>query len=197
MKYTENEIADTLAEYSPWVRYKAKQFPSFPADDLAQEALLAMWKELIKYEIGSKIPIDYIMKRRATWRMLDIVSGRPWTSYKDYKRHTGLIHNPVVMSPLRSENASSGENDRDTQLERATLESARCVYDEVEYTLYYDDIVDALKEHLTPRQQEYLLVLAYGGSTREHFGYDAHTMITKKHKEKLQRSLAHLEEMVH
>jgi RNA polymerase sigma factor (sigma-70 family) len=180
------EISETLEEYTPWVRRKALQFSSsnFPTDDLVQEALLAMWKELIKYD-ESKPPLDYIMKRRATWRMQDMVGGRPWTTGESTYRDKGLIHTPQPAGDLTEEYYS--------------LDNSVESYTDVDFTIYRDDIVDALNK-LTPKQREYAVVrYMYGykhSEIIEHFGYEAHALVQEIHKEKLRKSLAHLESLV-
>lgn len=184
MSFTDSEIDAILAQYEPWARWKAKQFPKFPAEDLVQEALIAMWRELKKYDPSKGIPVDYIMKRRCSWRMMDIASGKPWTSSDPYYRHTGLKFSALPMEEMSSQV-------RDDSAERA--------YDEVEFHAHAKDISNALKE-LTPRQQEYAVVrLMYGFKQSEivdHFGYEAHGLLTKKHKDSLRKSLAHLESLV-
>jgi hypothetical protein len=175
LNYTEDEIAEMLSKYSPWVRNKARQFPSFPEDDLVQEALLAMWKELVKYKMGSKIPIDFIMKRRATWRMLDIVSGRPWTSYKNYKRHAGLR---LTTVPLDADECAIG-----------SLEIDDCY-------LYRQEVRDVLASTFSIEQRKYV-VLKYmydfkNPELKELAGSKPHAI-----EKKLRTSMAHLKDLVH
>jgi RNA polymerase sigma factor (sigma-70 family) len=184
LSFTDSEIDAILAQYEPWARWKAKQFPKFPADDLVQEALIAMWKELKKYDPSKGIPVDFIMKRRCSWRMMDIVSGKPWTSSDPYYRHTGLKFDPLLMEEMPV-------NAKDVAAEQA--------FNSVEYSAYSEDITSALKA-LRPRQREYAVVrLMYGFKQSEiidHFGYEAHGLFTKRHKEQLRKSLSHLESMV-
>jgi RNA polymerase sigma factor (sigma-70 family) len=184
LNFTDFEIDAILAKYEPWARWKAKQFPKFPAEDLVQEALLAMWKELKKYDPDKGIPLDYIMKRRCSWRMMDIVSGKPWTSDQPYYRHTGL---KFATSSL-DETFNGVE---DSYAEDAFISS--------EFSYHHKDIVDALK-NLTPRQREYAVVrFMYGFKQSEiidYFGYEAHGLLTKNHKDKLRKSLSHLESLV-
>lgn len=184
MSFTDSEIDAILAQYEPWARWKAKQFPKFPAEDLVQEALIAMWKELKKYDPCKGIPIDYIMKRRCSWRMMDIASGKPWTSSNPYYRHIGLKFDPIPIGGTSSDF-------KDTSAEQA--------FDSVEFSAHSKDIARALKG-LTSRQREYAVVrLMYGfkqSEIVEHFGYEAHGLLTKKHKDELRKSLSHLESLV-
>ena len=184
MSFTDSEIDAMLAQYEPWARWKAKQFPGFPAEDLVQEALIAMWKELKKYNPDKGIPVDYIMKRRCVWRMMDIVSGKPWTSAEPYYRHSGL-----KFPTLSLDESFNGVVDV----------SATGAMESVEISAHAQDIADALK-NLTPRQQEYAVVrLMYGfkqSEIVERFGYEAHGLLTKEHKDMLRKSLSHLESLV-
>jgi RNA polymerase sigma factor (sigma-70 family) len=190
LSFTDSEIDAILAQYEPWVRRKAKQFPKFPAEDLVQEALIAMWKELKKFDPSKNIPLDYIMKRRCSWRMMDIVSGKPWTSNEPYYRHTGLKSNDTVSL---DEPYSQGAYDqaRDFSAERA--------FEDVDFSYHFKDIKGALNG-LTSRQREYAVVrLMYGFKQSEiidHFGYEAHGLFTNKHKDQLRNDLSHLESLV-
>lgn len=193
---------EILASYIPWLHWKAKGFPAFPEDDLVQEALVAMWKELVKRPDDCPIPMDYVMKRRATWKMQDIAKGKPWLQEKDYKRHTGLRHSPVFMSPLSD---PDGMIDYTSPLERAAVlhghsQLRDSAYEAAEFSMYRDEIWEAINTEFTPRQAEYMAVRyvsnAKNSEIVEHFGYEAHALVTKKHKEKLQQSLAHLESLV-
>jgi RNA polymerase sigma factor (sigma-70 family) len=184
LSFTDSEIDAILAQYEPWARWKARQFPKFPAEDLVQEALIAMWKELKKYDPDKGIPVDYIMKRRCSWRMMDIVAGKPWTSSDPYYRHTGLKFTATPMEEMSSQI-------RDPSAEQA--------FDSAEFSAHAGEIADALNG-LTPRQREYAVVrLMYGfkqSEIIEHFGYEAHGLLTKKHKDQLRESLSHLESLV-
>ena len=184
MSFTDAEIDAILAQYEPWVRWKAKQFPKFPAEDLVQEALIAMWKELKKYDPEKGIPVDYIMKRRCSWRMMDIVSGKPWTSDQPYYRHTGLKFDASSL-----EDVFNGVEDN----------SSEEAFRSVEFSAHAKDIAAALNK-LTERQREYAVVrLMYGFKQSEiidYFGYEAHGLLTKKHKAELRKSLSHLESLV-
>lgn len=184
MSFTDSEIDAILAQYEPWVRWKAKQFSKFPAEDLVQEALIAMWKELKRYDPAKGIPLDYIMKRRCSWRMMDIASGKPWTSDQPYYRHTGLKFTASSLDEVFN-------GIEDTYAE----DSFRAA----EFSAHTEDIVKALKG-LTERQREYAVVrLMYGFKQSEivdYFGYEAHGLLTKKHKDQLRKSLAHLESLV-
>lgn len=184
LSFTDTEIDAILARYEPWVRWKAKQFPKFPLEDLVQEALIAMWKELKKYDASKGIPLDYIMKRRCSWRMMDIASGKPWTSDQPYYRHAGLKFNTSSL-----EDTFNGIEDY----------AAEAAFNEVDFAVHREDIAKALGD-LTDRQREYAVVrLMYGFKQSEivdHFGYEAHGLLTKKHKDKLRKSLSHLESLV-
>lgn len=184
MSFTDSEIDDILAKYEPWVRRKARQFPKFPAEDLVQEALIAMWKELKKYDFEKGIPVDYIMKRRCSWRMMDIVSGKPWTSSDPHYRHAGVRFNPYSVGELPN-------NSEDLAAAQA--------FESVEFSAHAKDIADALRR-LTDRQKEYAVVrLMYGFKQSEiigRFGYEAHGLLTRRHKDELRKSLSHLESLV-
>ncbi len=183
MALSNQEISDVLEKYTPWVRVKAKSYASsvYPEDDLVQEALLAMWKELIKYD-DSKPPLDFVMKRRAQWRMLDLVGGRPWTTGESLYRDPGLIHTPI---PLEEIFETSHNILEDTS--------------SIDFTMYREDILNALKQ-LTPKQREYAVVrYMYGykeSEIVEYFGYEAHALVKERHREQLRASLSHLESMV-
>lgn len=140
-----------------------------------------MWKELLKFD--RDIPVDVHLRRRAYWKMLDIVSGRPWTTMEPYNKtkvtEVPTDHLPEVLTDL---------------------ETFDLIIDRLDFSCLSDEIFSVLAETLTTKQYKYLTMKYVRQSTsaeiRQEFGYEPHTLITTAAKTALRSNLAHLRGMV-
>lgn len=165
------EIEKILVGYEPWLHSTAqKKYPSFPEDDMVQEAMISMWKELQKYDSDSVPVLDVIMRKRALWRMSSIAKAK--------SPHT-----------VELESASDLED-----------YSAATFMDNAEFKSHRQEIVDILNEYLTFKQKLFMAAkYVYGCNTpelHELFGYIPHRPIGERTRKKMQKSLEHLESMV-
>lgn len=183
MAFTDSEVEEILSRNKPWLYAKARQFPVLPADDLVQEALIAMWKELKSF--NRDVPVDVHLRRRAYWKMLDLAGGRPWTTCEPYNK-TRIKEVPCAL----------GEIDKYDIVDDSTISAM----DRVEYSTCRSDIDRVFTEILTPKQAKYLTLkyIDQKNSTEltEAFGYEPHSIIVKSTKTKLKTAMAHLEDMV-
>lgn len=181
---SDSEIEELISSYRGVMYSIAKKYHGFPADDLVQEAMISVWKELKKYD--GVLPVDLIIKKRASWRMAAITCGQAnWTSEfrssSNYRKVYHVYPNSEEVLPVTDEYASRRMED-------------------VEFTAHRDDIVKAVNKSLTPKQQKYLTMkkmYQYSGKDlKEEFGYVPDNLLSESCKEKLRTELAHLESMV-
>jgi RNA polymerase sigma factor (sigma-70 family) len=181
---SETEIDSLLVSYRGLFYSFAKKYNSFPADDLVQEAMVAVWKELKKYD--GVLPVDMVIKKRAKWRMAAIACGQSnWTSEfrstSNYRQHYHVF--PVDPQDIIEEDQEAAK-----QLE------------DVEYTAHRDDIVRAMQVSLTPKQQKYLvmkkMVQHSVKDLKEEFGYVPDNLLSEVSRDRLRSELSHLESMV-
>ena len=181
---SDSEIESLLASYRGMFYHIAKKYGNFPADDLVQEAMVAVWKELKRYD--GEYPLDLIIKKRAAWRMAAIVCGQSnWTS--EFRRSSNYSQSytvtPVDPSTLVVEDV--------TALQRM---------EDVEYSAHRDDIVRAIRKSLTPKQQKYLVMKKMVQNSvkdlKKEFGYVPDNILSEVRRDRLRSELAHLESMV-
>lgn len=167
---SEIEIEKILAGYEPWLHFTAQQkYPSFPEDDMVQEAMISMWKELQKYD-SSSVPLDAILKKRALWRMSSIAKAK-------------ALRTIELESALDMEDYSAA-----SLLENAEFKSHRQEIVDIlnEYLTFKQKLFMAAKYVYRCNSLE----------LHELFGYNPHKPIGEKTQQKMQKSLEHLESMV-
>lgn len=181
---SDTEIDSLLVSYRGLFYSFAKKYSSFPADDLVQEAMVAVWKELKKYD--DALPLDMVIKKRAKWRMAAIACGQSnWTS--EFRRPSNY-RQPYQVFPVDPQDITEED-----------LAAAQKLED-VEYTAHRDDIVKAMQTSLTPKQQKYLvmkkMVQHSVKDLKEEFGYVPDNLMSDVSRDRLRSELAHLESMV-
>lgn len=179
MSLTEQEIESKLAEFVPWLHRLAKQFPVLNEDDLVQEALLAIWKELTKYK--GVHTLDSVIKNRAKWTMLDLVQGKStWTAHKS----------PSKYQRKYTDTATSDFFDL----------AAPDDIENAEFRAYRKEITDTMSNFLTDKQKTYMVMEHVHCFRRKDIvgmlGYYPYNIISETTKQKMRDSLNHLESMV-
>lgn len=185
MQLSDAEIDQILSSNTGLFHQLAKNHPELPEEDLVQEAMIAVWKELKKYDSSKNCAVSTIVHRRAAWKMLDIaVRKYPWTSaHKKTSRYTKTYY----------VNSMSNEDLPET-------EYSESIFKDVEFSTCAKDIKLAISDSLTPKQQRYIAMRFYEGRSnseiKEEFGYVPWNMLGADIKGKLRCRLGHLESMV-
>jgi RNA polymerase sigma factor (sigma-70 family) len=184
---SDNEIEALLGSYRGLFYSFAKKYSSFPADDLVQEAMVAVWKELQRYD--GALPLDMVIKKRAKWRMAAIACGQAgWISEHRRSRQATSDGSYVTLEP------------RDPSLLSVEDTTATQRMDDAEFTAYRHDIVSAMQNSLTPKQRKYLAMKKMADySVRElaaEFGYAPYNIFSPASQVRLRKELSHLESMV-
>jgi RNA polymerase sigma factor (sigma-70 family) len=179
------DINQILSRSTGLLQSLARRYPGYPEDDLVQEALIAVWKELKKFNTDNEISVDTIVRNRAAWKMADIVTkDSPWTTGSKKMSRYNKKYSVVSVSP---------EN-----MEHVSIPGSIALSD-IEYSIYRKDIERAIST-LTDRQREYLSMKYLQGCSisdlKTAFGYDPHNLMSNKVRVKLRENLRHLESMV-
>lgn len=203
MECSEGELSDILNPYIPWLYAKAARMqPREGREDLAQEGLIAMWQAVGKFDESRGVPLDFYLKKSATWRMLtvvqkDVYTGQPRRLKKDVP--------PVVIpvSPLIPPGSFSGDMqmsvldwlcifNSDTQNDAS--------FDEMCMSFHHSAIMRALYSTLTSQQRKFaILKFMYGLSYSElveYFGYSPTTLFRPHHRERLAQALLPLKGLI-
>jgi RNA polymerase sigma factor (sigma-70 family) len=173
LKLSDLEIETILAEYEGYVWSIARKYqPGSLRPDLVQEALIAMWKELKKWDSTTSPPVVAVMKRRASWTISTAAA-------KEAKRKEVSV-------------AYLGEDSEPLHMSGYSMDSA-------EFSAHRSDLVNSLKS-LTFKQQKYLTakyLLDYSkADIISQFGYYPHNLWNQRVKERVRKSLEHLEDLV-
>jgi RNA polymerase sigma factor (sigma-70 family) len=187
------EERELLLRYRPRLRRMAAsmtlQFPD-RADDLAQEAWIALWLATRTYDGRDGVTLDYWLIRNAHDRMRVMI--RHWTAQCRDARRTELAGDPREKIEAYSDDHTSEFTGTasDTVWVELTTDLVG-----IENAYHYGEIAQAMAE-LTPRQREYIyLRYCRGFNTAEltsHFGYPPKT-VGQQARKNLAKSLAQLE----
>jgi RNA polymerase sigma factor (sigma-70 family) len=165
------------------------QFPD-RADDLAQEAWIALWLATRTYDGRDGVALDYWLMRNAHDRMRVMI--RHWTAQCRDMRRTELAGDPWEKIDAYSDNHT--REFTGTATDTVWVELTTDLVG-IENAYHYGEIAHAMAE-LTPRQREYIyLRYCQGLDTSEltaHFGYPPKT-VGQQARKNLAKSLAHLE----
>ena len=187
------EERELLLRYRPRLRRMAAsmtlQFPD-RADDLAQEAWIALWLATRTYDGRDGVTLDYWLIRNAHDRMRVMI--RHWTAQCRDARRTELAGDPREKIEAYSDDHTSEFTGTasDTVWVELTTDLVG-----IENAYHYGEIAQAMAE-LTPRQREYIYLRYCRGldtaALTAHFGYPPKT-IGQQARKNLAKSLAHLE----
>lgn len=135
---------DIIADYEGWLHKVANEIGS-PAehDDLVQEGRVAMWRALSSFD-ESRGSLPSWLTRAAEMRMKDVAwgTGQP----------TG--HEPTRGSRPVEEGPSLDEQSED---------AVQALLGYVESAYHDGEVMQIIREHLSPRQQEYVFLRFWGG----------------------------------
>lgn len=187
------EERELLLHYRPRLRRMAAgmtlQFPD-RAEDLAQEAWIALWQATRTYDGRGGVTLDYWLMRNAHDRMRVMI--RHWTAQCRDARRTELAGDPWAKIE-----AFSDDHTNDFTGVASDVVWVELITDltGIENAYHYGEIAHAMAE-LTPRQREYIYFRYFCGfDTSEltaHFGYPPKT-IGQQARKNLAKSLSHLE----
>jgi DNA-directed RNA polymerase specialized sigma24 family protein len=198
MRFTDTQIQDMLQAYRPWIVRKSLAFKQSIREDLVQEAMLEVWGLLKSYSFSmGKPPIDYLIKRRAHWRMLDIATdGKPYTGEVTTHRSPHTVKDTVPL-PLMSDSLSETSID-------GLMGSSGVFYEDDLSSVDFDKarhrIVDILKSALTAKQKKFVALRFYENwsysEMATEFGYWPSGILTAQSKTRLKSELSEFRELV-
>lgn len=101
-----------LLSWQAWVRTVARRLDPDMIDDLEQEGMIALWLAISTHD-PSKSPLNYWMKKHATWRMLSAVQAA--------RKNPVVYVNDVFALPEASTEYNMPEYEKEVHAALSTL----------------------------------------------------------------------------